>query len=106
MASLFIKRFATTTNQVGPADLAWTKPQPGESAMAYIIRWCNVSIRVQHPISEKDVIDFIIKNISGKMKEWLSVANIHNYQEFIDIVSRLGHAKLDELAVSATRLKK
>src|SRR5664279_2039219 len=41
MVSLFIDRFATTTNQIRLADLAWMKPKPGESAMSYITRWRN-----------------------------------------------------------------
>lgn len=37
------------------------------------------------------------------MREWLSVTNIRTYQELIDTVSRLGHAKLDEPTASSSR---
>ncbi|XP_078160179.1 uncharacterized protein LOC144555652 [Carex rostrata] len=103
MVSLFIERFATTTNQVRLADLAWMKPKPGESAMSYIIRWRNMSVRASHSMPEKEAIEFIIRNLSGKMREWLSVANVSTYQELIDTVSRIGHAKLDKPAVSSSR---
>jgi vacuolar-type H+-ATPase subunit I/STV1 len=101
MVSLFMDRFATTTNQIRLADLAGMKPKPGETAMSYITRWRNMSVRASHSMPEKEAIELIIRNLSGKMKEWLSVANVNTYQELIDTVSRIGHAKLDEPATSS-----
>lgn len=52
---------------------------------------------------EKEDVELIIWNLTDKMREWSSIANISTYQELIDTVSRIEHAKLDEPAVSSSR---
>lgn len=93
--------FATTTNRIESADLMQFQPLSGESNINYITRWRDMNIRIRYSISEEEEIDFIIKNMTGKAGEWLSMTNVCTYQELIDTVFHMGCA--NELATPYLR---
>lgn len=103
MVRAFTSRFATTTNRVRLADLAWAKQKPNESLLN---RWRNLSIKSSHPVPEKEAVDLLVRSTTGKMRQMLTLANPSSYQELVDTVSRLGQAETDETSTSSFRPKK
>ena len=89
MSNAFRAKFAAISNKISLADLTSTKPRENESALDYIARWRNLSIKCDRELSQKESIDLITSNIGGWMTPYLSVADLGTYSKLISVVAKL-----------------
>ena len=89
MQRKFLERFRTVERKITLAELVSLRQKRDESALDFIKRWCDLSMRCDHPPVQEEAVQLCKKGLKLEVSEKLIGENVKTFDHLNSTILKI-----------------